>query len=280
MTTLARNTPGKQAGSGRAGRRKNGREKGGKKAGKRRGRRNTVAPAGPAWCGSPARQTPRPVPPFRVATRPFSGCPEGSAGGALGVVPPAPQATAGAGDAAQQREAVRFIAAHCRAAAGRQARAGEGGRQGGRRGRAGTAGTAAAGTAARPGRQHEHGDGTRREANGRRRARGQVGGRGPGGTGSPTRLAGRRCDLVGGQGHIGGAGGPVWGNRFPYPIRLVPVQGVNALTPLDLRPPGGVGDASPALGQGPEWGMSPPAGRGGRRGEPGGNGSPTVAIRG
>ncbi len=248
----------------------------------------TAAPAGPTWCGSPARQTFRLVQPEGWGTRPFSGCRELAVRGALTAAAPAPLATVGAVEAAQQqREALRFIDLHCEAGQGRESgrarageaerraastkarRRGEAGRQG--RGSVGRAGTAAAGKAQLPGRQHQLGDGTRREATGCK-ARGQVGGRRPGGNVSPTRSAGRRGDHECSHKHIGGAGGQGRGKRFPYPIRLIPAQGVSAFTPLDLCQPGAdARGASRELGQGPGWGMSLVA----RRGGPGRNVSPT-----
>ena len=189
-------------------RRENGRVAGSQQARSRLVACNTAPRSAPAWPASPARQTYRLVQPISFATRPFSGCPEGVAGGALGVVLPDPQATAVAAEAAQQqREALRFIAEHCRAEAGRQARAGEGmeagqreegeargrGRESGR-GIAGKADTAAAGKAERAGRRHERRDETRREAHGRKAGR-QVGRRGPGRNSHSTRSGARPCWL-------------------------------------------------------------------------------------
>jgi len=285
-------------------RRENGRVAGSQQARSRLVACNTAAPAGLAWCAPAARQTFRLVQPEGSGTRPFSGCPEGSACGALGVVPRSPLTMVGAAEAVQQqREALRFIAEHCRAGQGRGARAGE--REAGRQGRgiAGRAGTAAAGKAQLPGRQHQLGDSTRREAHGRK-AGGQVGGPGRGGNVSSTRSAGRRGDHERGQGHIGGAGGKAWGKRILHAMTLVPARGVNAIPPLDLCQPGGgrgpgrqreAGQpgAGRALGQGrgrkPGAGMSPAAaaaaGQGSKRrelgsGRRGGNVSPIQAIRG
>lgn len=255
---LARWKAQKRARSVFAGWHENGRVAGSQQARSRLTARNTAAPAGRSWCASPARQTFRRLQPEGSGTRPFSGCPEGSACGARGVMPPAPLAAAGAAKAAQQqREAVRFIAAHCRAeqaAAGESCRSEEAGRQG----EALLAGLAQRQQERRSFQGYGTGVGVRRVRQATdRQGGGHVGGRSPGRNVSPTRSGRSQGNHDRSQGHIGGTGARAWGIRFAH-LRLIGwAQGVSAFTPrAPCHPGAGARGASGALGQGPGRRMS------------------------
>ncbi len=202
---------------------------------------------------------------------------------------PRPPLAASAAEAAQQqREALRFIAEHCKALqgrAGRRAGVADGERRA-KRGALVRQGEALlAGLAQRqPGKHSFEGYGTSVEmrrgsqATGHQ-AGGQVGGHSPGGNVSPTQLGWRQGDHNRGQGHISGDASRPWGKHFPY-IILVPVGGASVFTPLDAgeaeagrchigavsasRKPG-LGETYPPHMAGRwagsiAWGMSPAAG--------------------